>query len=186
MRTERLDMPRGSTCMPDVPQLNQFIMVINSAMPASTSVNCPICRKGSLLPTTTMREFRPRGNTVRVELLSSICDHCGQHTVRAAEHDENLVRLAARKHVPAYKGLLLGEEIVALRSRYALTQQTASKIFGKGKVAFSRYENEVTYPDESTTLLLRMAIEKPDCLQWLASQAGIKVPLWRERQKDGR
>jgi HTH-type transcriptional regulator/antitoxin MqsA len=73
-----------------------------------------------------------------------------------------------------------------LRSRYGLTQQAASKVFGKGKIAFSRYENEVTYPDETTTLMLRMAIDKPDALKWLADQAGVPVPLWQERREDRR
>lgn len=80
----------------------------------------------------------------------------------------------------------MGEEIVALRKRYGLTQQAASRIFGKGKIAFSRYEHEVTYPDMSTTLMLTMAIEKPDSLKWLADKAGVDVALWRERLEDAK
>jgi len=57
-------------------------------------------------------------------------------------------------------------------------------VFGKGKIAFSRYENEVTYPDLSTTLMLTMAIEKPDSLKWLADKVGVEIPLWRERCED--
>lgn len=147
---------------------------------------CPICRKGHLLPSTTHREFKPRGQTVRVELLASLCSHCGKETIRAKQHDENLQRLADRKHRDEYKGLLLGEEILALRHRYGLTQQAAAKIFGKTNITFSRYENEVTYPDESTTMLLSMAIAKPDALKWLADQAGEPVPLWQERCEDRR
>lgn len=147
---------------------------------------CPVCKKGQLLPSTTHREFKPRGQTVRVELLASVCNHCGKETIRAKQHDENLQRLADRKHRDEYKGLLLGEEILALRHRYGLTQQAAAKIFGKTNITFSRYEHEVTYPDESTTTLLRMAIEKPDALKWLADQAGEPVPLWQERCEDRR
>jgi len=106
--------------------------------------------------------------------------------VRAAQHAENLRRLANRKNLPAYDGLLLGEQIAALRHRYGLKQQDASKIFGKGKIAFSRYENEVTYPDDSTTLLLRMAIDKPDCMKWLADQAGVELPLWQARCEESK
>ncbi len=147
---------------------------------------CPVCKKGQLLPSTTHREFKPRGQTVRVELLASVCNHCGKETIRAKQHDENLQRLADRKHRDEYKGLLLGEEILALRHRYGLTQQAAAKIFGKTNITFSRYEHEVTYPDESTTTLLRMAIEKPDALKWLADQAGEPLPLWQERCEDRR
>lgn len=155
-------------------------------MNTTTLPRCPVCRKGQLLPTTTHRDFKPKGQAVRVELLASVCDHCGKQTVRSAQHDENLRRLADRKNRPEYEGLLLGEEVAALRTRYGLTQQMASKIFGKGKIAFSRYENEVTFPDDSTTLLLRMAIHKPDSLKWLADQAGVNIPLWQERCEDSR
>ena len=147
---------------------------------------CPICRKGQLLPTTTVRKFKPRGVPVSIELLASKCDHCRKETVRAAQHSENLRRLADRKNRPEYKGLLLGEEILALRHRYGLKQQDASKVFGKGKIAFSRYENEVTYPDDTTTLVLRMAIDKPDSLKWLADEAGVDLPLWEARCEERR
>jgi HTH-type transcriptional regulator/antitoxin MqsA len=79
---------------------------------------------------------------------------------------------------------LLGEEIVGLRKRYGLTQLAAARLFGKGKIAFSRYENEATYPDASTTLLLTMAIDMPDSLKWLADKAGVEIPMWRERRED--
>lgn len=145
---------------------------------------CPACRKGRLHAITRNEVFQPNGNEVTVELLASHCDACGIETTRASQHDENLRRLAARK--VHYGDLLMGEEIVALRKRYGLTQQAASRIFGKGKIAFSRYENEVTYPDAGTTLMLAMAIEKPDSLKWLADKTGVEIPLWRERCEDGR
>jgi putative zinc finger/helix-turn-helix YgiT family protein len=147
---------------------------------------CPVCRKGQLLPSTTQREFLPRGMKVSVELLTSVCNHCGKETVRAAQHEENLRRLADRKYRREYAGLLLGEEILALRHRYGLKQQDASKIFGKGKIAFSRYENEVTYPDDSTTRLLKLAIQMPEALKRLADDAGVAIPLWQERCEDRR
>jgi putative zinc finger/helix-turn-helix YgiT family protein len=143
---------------------------------------CPACRNGQLHAGVRTEVFHPHGKNVVVELLVSRCDVCKEEITRASQHDENLRRLAARR--AEYQGLLMGEEIVALRSRYGLTQQAASKIFGKGKIAFSRYENEVTYPDQNTTLMLRMAIEKPDSLKWLADQAGVPLPLWKERCED--
>jgi len=143
---------------------------------------CPACKAGRLRSVTRSKVFRPNGKPVSVELLASRCDDCGVESTRAGQHDENLRRLAARKE--HYGDLLMGEEIVALRKRYGLTQQAASRIFGKGKIAFSRYEHEVTYPDMSTTLMLTMAIEKPDSLKWLADKAGVDIALWRERCED--
>lgn len=121
---------------------------------------------------------------MRVELLTSTCPNCAAMVTTAAQHHENLQRLKARK--AQYGGLLLGEEILSLRRRYGITQQVAAKIFGKGKIAFSRYENEASYPDESTTLLLELAIEKPDAIRWLADKAGVELPLWEARCEDER
>lgn len=143
---------------------------------------CPACRLGHLHPAERVRKFSPHDQTVEVQLLTSRCDHCGVETTRAAQHKENLSRLAARKS--QYGNLLMGEEILALRQRYGLTQQQASTIFGKGKIAFSRYENEVTYPDDSTTLLLQLAIESPSVMKSLADKAKLEMPLWSARCED--
>jgi HTH-type transcriptional regulator/antitoxin MqsA len=78
----------------------------------------------------------------------------------------------------------MGEEYLTLRKKYGLTQQMASKVFGKGIIAFSRYENEETYPDKTTSLLVETAIERPDVLKRLADKAGVNIPLWKERCED--
>lgn len=144
---------------------------------------CPVCRKGQLVEEKRVRVFEPPGRRVEVTLLTSRCDACGETTTKAAQHRENLRALAERK--AHYGKTLMGEEILALRKRYGLTQQHASAIFGKGKIAFSRYESETTYPDESTTLLLTLAIERPEVVKWLADKAGVELPLWPERCEDG-
>lgn len=151
---------------------------------ASSPRVCPSCRQGRLQEAVRERVFHPHGKQVVVQLLTAACDQCGAESATAAQHQENLRRLAARKE--HYGNLLMGQEILALRRSYGLTQQQASKIFGKGKIAFSRYESETSYPDESTTLLLTLAIEKPDVLKRLADRAGVEIPLWRERCEDGR
>lgn len=143
---------------------------------------CPVCRKGHLVAAERVRVFEPQGRRVEVKLQTSQCDVCGETTTKASQHRENLRALAARK--AHYDGLLMGEEILALRKRYGLTQQQASKVFGKGKIAFSRYESETTYPDESTTLLLTLASERPEVMKDLADKAGVELPLWKERCED--
>lgn len=151
--------------------------------PQTTALRtCPACRKGHLHAQTRERVFNPNGRTVSVTLLTSVCDQCGAEVTSAAQHDENLRRLAERKS--HYGELLMGEEIHSLRRRYGLTQQQASRVFGKGKIAFSRYESETSYPDESTTRLLSLAIAKPEVLKWLADKSGVEIPLWRERCED--
>lgn len=143
---------------------------------------CRACKTGALHESATSRVFLPNKVAVTVELLQSTCDRCDVSTVLAAQHQENLRRLGARKG--SYGEQLMGEEYVALRKHYGLTQQQASKIFGKGVIAFSRYENEEFYPDKSTRLLIELAIARPDVLKELADKAGVSVPLWPERCED--
>lgn len=143
---------------------------------------CPACKKGHMHLAERTREFSPKGKTLQVTLLTTRCDQCGADKTLASQQKENLARLAARK--AHYGNLLMGEEILAIRRRYGLTQQDASTIFGKGIIAFSRYENEVTYPDDSTTLLLQLAIESPTVIKNLADKAGIELPLWSVRCED--
>lgn len=136
---------------------------------------CPACQQAQLVASTRERHFTPRGNPVVVELLAMECPACGATATSAAQQIENLKRLAARRE--HYGGLLLGEDVLAFRRRYGLTQRAAATLFGKGAIAFSRYENETTYPDDATTMLLSLAIEKPEVVRWLAERTGTVVPL---------
>ncbi|MCB1612760.1 MAG: type II toxin-antitoxin system MqsA family antitoxin [Xanthomonadales bacterium] len=135
-------------------------------------------------PTSYEEIFKPRGKEVRVNLLSSECSACGARFTSGSQHDENLKRLDLRR--TEYGDVLLGEDIVAFRMRYGITQTAAAKIFGKSKIAFSRYENEAFYPDASTTKLLRLAMELPQVLKKLADAAGVPIPLWEARCADER
>ena len=145
---------------------------------------CPARRKGRLMAAQYTRRFELKGKPVEVKLQTSECAACGETTTKASQHRENLRALAERK--AHYGNVLMGEEILALRKRYGLTQQQASTLFGKGKIAFSRYESETSYPDESTTRLLTLAIEKAEVMKWLADKAGVDLPLWPERCEDDR
>ena len=145
---------------------------------------CPSCQAGELQPTSYEEIFKPRGKEVRVNLLSSECSACGAKFTSGSQHDENLKRLGLRR--AEYGDVLLGEDIVAFRMRYGITQTAAAKVFGKSKIAFSRYENEAFYPDASTTKLLRLAMELPQVLKKLADAAGVPIPLWEARCADER
>lgn len=96
--------------------------------------------------------------------------------------EENLRLLRERK--AGYGEHLLGEEIFAFRRKYGLSQQAAAKVFGKGKIAFSRYENEKTFPDDSARKLFQMAMHFPEVLKKLADDAGVEIPLWGMRLAD--
>jgi putative zinc finger/helix-turn-helix YgiT family protein len=146
------------------------------------NLTCRACREGVLTETTKVRKFFPNKREVAVELLTAVCNHCGTEALLSEHLKVNRERLAARKS--QYGEQLMGEQYIAFRKRYGLTQQQASKIFGKGVIAFSRYENETTYPDDTSRLLIEMAMERPEVLKALADKAGVAIPLWKERCED--
>lgn len=126
--------------------------------------------------------FRPPGKVVKVMTLASRCDSCGKETVLPSQMEENIARRAARQS--EYGLNLLGEDIFAFRRKYGLTQQAVSKIFGKGTIAFSLYESEKSYPDASTTKLIRLAMKHSHVLKELADEAQVEIPLWAARCAD--
>lgn len=162
-------------------------MMINFGAPApmngETRLFCCLnCRSTQVVEVVRPRVFKPRGAEVRVDLLRSRCEQCGCETTRASQHAMNLARLAARK--AEYGNVLMGEQILGFRKRYGLTQKAASRMFGKGLIAFSRYENETSYPDATTTKLLRLAIDDMQVAKRLADIEGVVIPLWAERVED--
>jgi len=143
--------------------------------PGKKPVTCRLCRTGTMQPIERERVFHPPGKTVVVKTLAAACDHCTHEAVLASQHGENLQRLAAR--AAEYDGRLLGENIFALRRRHALEQSAVARMFGKSTLSFSRYENEHSFPDASTTKLLQLAIELPAVVPWLAREAGVSLPF---------
>jgi putative zinc finger/helix-turn-helix YgiT family protein len=115
-------------------------------------------------------------------MLTSVCDSCDARVTTREQRAENLTNLAARKR--RYGEWLMGEEVLALRRKYGLTQQQASEVFGKGKIAFSRYETESSYPDLAMTRLMRLALDDPGVAKRLADLAGVQLPLLEKRLAD--
>jgi HTH-type transcriptional regulator/antitoxin MqsA len=126
--------------------------------------------------------FKPPTGDVLVQLLHAKCPVCGHEELPASLLEENIRRRRAR--APAYGPYLMGEDIFSFRRKYGLTQLAAARIFGRGKIAFSRYETEASFPDGSLTKLLKMAMRHPQVLKDLADEVGEPVPLWDERCQD--
>lgn len=148
---------------------------------------CRRCRQGHMQTIERVELFHPpTGQEVEVRELAARCDHCAKDTVLASQVDENLRRRAARKE--KYGEYLLGEDIYEFRRHWGLTQQEFSRVFGKGIIAFSRYETEKAYPDLSLTRLLRTAMKHLDVFKELADAAAVEIPFWEahcaaERQR---
>lgn len=145
---------------------------------------CPSCGEAKLVPKEERKAFKPPSvaTEVVVTLSTSICENCGARMTTKLQRANNLQALASRR--AAYGEWLTGEEVLELRKKYGITQQQASEIFGKGKIAFSRYENEVTYPDLTMTRLMRLALEDAGVMKRLARASDIQLPLLEKRLQE--
>ena len=133
---------------------------------------CPICAKGHLTQKKESDDVKFGDERVIVDgLLFSICDACGSEVTSPEEsrHNKRLI-LEKKKQLD---GFLSGKEIRMIRKECGITQQEASKIFGGGEAAFSKYENGDLVQSTAMDRLLRVAYAIPEAYRWLASFAGV-------------
>src|SRR5690349_5677080 len=100
---------------------------------------CPACERGLLVPTTGTETLSYGGKNLNVEGIEfSTCQACHEDIVSPEQAKRNDVRFADAKRVA--DNLLTSREIKSLRESWNLTQAEASKVFGGGQNAFSKYE----------------------------------------------
>ena len=132
---------------------------------------CPIGGEGHVTSRVDQVESEYKGTKAMVSLHYKVCAVCTSDFAGAIESRLNKrAVLAFRKSVD---GLLTGSEILALRSKYKLTQGQAAKLFGGGPVAFSKYENDDVAHSESMDSLLRL-VRRSEVAFWeLVKEKGM-------------
>ncbi len=134
---------------------------------------CPICEEGLLVDHVVSEEKEYHRTKGSVALEYSECSFCGSEQANSAQTRANKrAMIAFKKEID---GLLIGEQIRALRNRYQITQSQAARIFGGGPVAFSKYESDDVMQSEAMDNLLRMADRFPQMFYALADKAGVDV-----------
>ena len=118
-------------------------------------------------------ESKRNGQSYIVDVEYSVCRQCGDIVVFSEQIKRNdcIVRDAWRKT----DGLLTANKIVELRKKLGLTQQDASKVFGGGVNAFSKYERSEVIQSVAMDKLMRSALDVPDMFLWLKKQAGLPI-----------
>jgi HTH-type transcriptional regulator/antitoxin MqsA len=144
---------------------------------------CPLCGEGHLTPRTEETVTEYAGQQGKVTLRFAECDACGSEITEDADSRANKrAVLAFRKSVD---GLLTGNEIRALRDKYSITQDQASRLFGGGPKAFSKYEADDVAHATAMDTLLRLALRSEDTfwelvtLKGMASEFPALVPAKR-------
>jgi HTH-type transcriptional regulator/antitoxin MqsA len=144
-------------------------------MKMNTSELCLICGEGHVTNHVDQLESEYRGKTALVPMHYKTCNVCGSDFAGGDESRLNKrAMLAFRKSVD---GLLTGAEICALRERYEINQKQASRLFGGGPVAFSKYENDDVAHSESMDKLLRLVLKSEYAFWSLVEQAGMTAEL---------
>lgn len=141
----------------------------------NTKELCSICGEGHVTGHIDQLESEYRGKTALVPMHYKSCNVCGSDFAGADESRLNKRSILAFRK--AIDGLLTGVEICALRERYGISQKQASRLFGGGPVAFSKYENDDVAHSESMDKLLRLVLKSEFAFWALAEQEGMTAEL---------
>jgi HTH-type transcriptional regulator/antitoxin MqsA len=134
---------------------------------------CIVCKSNDIKCHVAVEIVRYKGHQLQVPLEYSVCESCDREFVPKPQilAGEAAVRNAKKK----FDGLLSSEEIVMARARLSISQEQASRVFGGGKNAFSKYERGEVSQSVAMDKLIRVCLNHKNVFQELAQKAGIKV-----------
>jgi len=139
----------------------------------TTNRSCPICGKGLLQRHKEVAFFTYKNESKSVNDHFSVCDSCG-----VEQADTGEMKLNKRSVIKAKKeveGLLTGEEVLQMRKTLGVNQEDASKIFGGGPVAFSKYEKDDVMQSVAMDNIFRLAMDVPGAFEYLCKRSGVSV-----------
>lgn len=149
--------------------------------------SCPICSNGLLQHHKEAAFITYKNESKSVSDHFSVCDSCGVEQADAGE-----MKLNKRSVIKAKKeveGLLTGEEVLQMRKSFGINQEDASKIFGGGPVAFSKYEKDDVMQSVAMDNLFRLALDVPGAFEYLCKRSGVSVRkinvIWTASASEG-
>lgn len=114
---------------------------------------CPKCEKEVEVIHAVCKKVMPvKGVDVEIDASIDTCSSCGHEIWINESVDENL-----RKAYNTYRkmeGLLLPEEIKAIREQYGLSQTAFARVLGLGDKTITRYENGSLQDEAQNNLIL--------------------------------
>jgi HTH-type transcriptional regulator/antitoxin MqsA len=136
---------------------------------------CNLCHSYEISILKAKDSFTYKGQKIEFEVEYSVCNSCGKEFIDSQQIQKNdATILNAKKFAD---GLLSSEEIQEIRTNLGLTQEMASKVFGGGENAFSKYESGKVAQSAAMDKLLRLAEEFPFVFNWLMTFSGYTVKL---------
>ena len=138
------------------------------------SMNCPACDSSAYAEETYSREVALDGRKISVQGLKRyVCKACETVFSDDGQTRYNLSLIQrAKGQTP---NLVLGSEIRTFRDTIGITQREASKLFGGGLNAFSKYETGEVVQSEAMDNLVWLAIKLPGLVPELAKRRGVSL-----------
>ena len=138
-------------------------------MKSSTCASCgsPICKEE-----TYSREIEHGGSTIVVNRLKQFkCEACAAVFADDGQSRYNLSLIQRAKGLTP--NLVLDTEVRAFRDSICITQREASRIFGGGLNAFSKYETGEVVQSDAMDNLLWLATKFPGLVPVLATRRSV-------------
>jgi len=125
-------------------------------------MKCPSCDHGEMMERTQDEKLSFGGQSLTLHgMKGEFCTNCDEGVWDAESY---------RRYTEAQAALLravksdLSTDIQRIRKNLKLTQAELSKVFGVGKLAFSRYERGKTHPPAPLVKLLKLVERHPDLM----------------------
>lgn len=133
--------------------------------------HCVVCKFEDIKSMTAVETVLYKGNELQIPLEYSVCNGCGREFIPRPQILRGEIALRnARKKID---GLLSSEEICQARAKLSISQEQASRVFGGGKNAFSKYERGEVSQSVAMDKLIRVCLKHHHVFQELALKAGV-------------
>ena len=129
-------------------------------------MNCKMCKSENVSELVEVEDISYKGSTLQVSIVFSVCNDCEREFISKSQILQNEVALRSAKK--EFDGLLSSEEIIRARKKLSLTQEQASRIFGGGRNAFSKYESGEVSQSVAMDKLIRICLNHHDIFCELA------------------
>jgi HTH-type transcriptional regulator/antitoxin MqsA len=128
--------------------------------------NCKLCKSKDVSDFSELEETSYKGKNLQVSMAYSLCNNCDREFISKPQILQNEAALRAAKK--DYDGLLSSEEIIRARCTLSLTQEQASRVFGGGRNAFSKYERGEVSQSVAMDKLIRICLNHREIFHELA------------------
>lgn len=131
-------------------------------------MTCKLCKSENVKRYDEAEAISYKGSIIQVLITYSVCDNCDREFITKPQilRNEAALRSAKKK----FDGLLSAQEIIRARKELSLTQEQASRVFGGGRNAFSKYERGEVSQSAAMDKLIRICLNHRDIFHELSRE----------------